>query len=90
MTAEELTALGYRRVSNKFGMIARIDRSDWLAFMLERQPNWKNSPTSMIADHYRRVISKDVLVVDQDIARRVPTSCHDPVGYIWIGDPPQT
>lgn len=82
MTAEELTSMGYRRVSNKYGMVARIDRPDWLRYMREQHPNWADAPVSMIADYYRRCVSVDVLTVPHEVALGVPTSCHDATGWI--------
>ena len=82
MTADELTRQGYRRVSNKFGMVARIDRPDWLEFMLEQSPHLIAS----LADQYRRVHSQDVLTVP-GVAPHVPTSSHDSVGFVSSEDP---
>lgn len=71
--ADKLRNAGYFVVSRKYGRIARIDRTpdEYLVFM-EREmlghdlhryeyfaPQWY--------DQYRRVYSKDVLTVDQDV-----------------------
>lgn len=82
MTADELARKGYRRVSNKFGMVARIDRSDWLEIMIEAHSNWKETEHSMIADYYRRCVTQDVLTVPLEVSRWVPSSTNDPVGYV--------
>jgi hypothetical protein len=81
-TAETLSRMGYRRISNKFGMVARIDRPDWLEVMRKKHPNWENAEVSMIADYYRRCVSKDVLTLPLEVSRWVPSSNHDPIGYV--------
>lgn len=89
--AERLTALGYRRTSNKHRMVSRIDRPDWLEVLArsmrrsvaefcdldtgEVSPSW--------CDHYRRVYSEDTMIVeDPEVFKLVPTSGHDSVGYV--------
>lgn len=75
----ELIEKGYRRVSNAYCRIARIDRDDWLDFMATKigcavadfyakdgsgvSDQWK--------DHYIRMYSKDVLVVHPEILYRI-------------------
>lgn len=81
----KLRRMGYRRISNKFGMVARIDRPDWLDVMLKAHPNWKSSEVSMIADYYRRCVTKDVLTVPLEVSRFIPSSNHDSTGYIDAG-----
>ncbi len=87
----ELAARGYRRISNKHGMLARIDRPDWvdvLAVKLRRAPAdfyvpGEALPAANWADFYRRMCSGDVVFVEPaGLARLVPTSDWDPVGYI--------
>jgi hypothetical protein len=75
---------GYRITSRKHGIISRIDREDWLEFLLEHYPNWRGKNgglnTSMItelqaADHYRRVFSKDTLEIGKEALRlKIPNS----------------
>jgi hypothetical protein len=75
-TTADLIASGYRAISNRYRMIARIDREDWREEMARRhvagfpgdqETNfqrgmcWVNSLGSHAADLYRRVYSKDVL-----------------------------
>ena len=75
--AEWYISRGYRRVSNKYRMVARIDREDWrefLAHALRRTVAelcliskeggaWTvgSDVTSMWRDHYRRCYSKDTI-----------------------------
>lgn len=81
----KLRRMGYRRISNKFGMVARIDRSDWLEVMRKKYPNWENMEVSSIADYYRRCVTKDVLTVPLEVSRYIPSSNHDSTGYIDEG-----
>ena len=78
MTAEELTAKGYRRVSNKHGIVARVDRADWWEALEKHfqrnMPIRNDAETGRWADYYRRVLSEDRLEVGPDIARHVPQS----------------
>jgi hypothetical protein len=86
MTAEELVARGYRRVSNKYGIVARVDREDWWEALekhfQQNMPIRNDAETGKWADYYRRGLSKDTLEVGPDIARFVPTSSWDSVGFI--------
>lgn len=93
LTAQELITRGYRRISNKYGTVARIDREDWLAVLakyLHRSVAELYIPqTDEVSPHwcgfYRRVLSKDQINVP-DVARAVPSSDHDPVGFIRIAE----
>lgn len=89
-----LIASGYRRVSNRYRLVARIDRPDWIDILardLLRSPAefyvpGAKEPAGMWADHYRRCFSRDTLTLDPDVFYQIPTSCHDPVGFV----PPST
>ncbi len=81
-TAAQLTAAGYRRVSRKFGGLARIDRLDWWPFLEEQGLRIDLLTRGDWADHYRRVYSKDCVEVPHAVSEKVPTSGHDPVGFI--------
>lgn len=77
-TAEDfkkLIAQGYRRVSNRFGIIARVDRPDWQEYQIS-----KGNPVN--ADWYRRCVSKDTITIGQSRARKIPPSAFDPIGYV--------
>lgn len=88
--ARVLAAQGYRRISNAHGMVARIDRPDWvdvLAKALHRAPAdfyvpGESEPAGNWRDHYRRCYSKDEQKLDRVVAKLVPTSGHDNVGYV--------
>lgn len=86
MTAEELTAKGYCRVSNKYGIVARVDRKDWWEHLEEHfqqnMPIRNDAETGRWADYYRRVLSEDKLEVVPDIARHVPQSNWNATGYV--------
>lgn len=86
-TPAEIDALidsGYRRVSRRHGLVARIDREDWVSFLagkghavgdrLLRPGYWE--------DFYRRNYSKDQVRLHPTTAERVPCSHGDPVGYM--------
>ena len=74
-TPKELMSRGYRRTSNAFGMVSRIDRADWKEYMVEN-----NFPVN--ADFYRRICSKDTLTIGKSKARRVKASGHDTTGFV--------
>lgn len=74
--AQRLIASGYCPVSNKFRMLSRLDRPDWLEHMAFKQTGgfpgdpaknqedglrWARGLGPGAADFYRRVHSKDVL-----------------------------
>ena len=83
MNASELIAKGYRRISIRHKMISRIDREDWRDYMAQKLHRPVESMTDDIwGDHYRRCFSKDVIVVDGDMIKQIPTSSQDRVGYI--------
>jgi hypothetical protein len=85
---ERLAASGYRAVSNKYRMIARLDRPDWLEHMarqytpwsFEEGMRWATGLGEGAADHYRRVYSKDVLenisIEDYNTVRRSGGASH--------------
>lgn len=93
LSAEELVARGYRCVSRAYGLVARVDRSDWLEvlakemmrapadFLVLSGPD-KGRPSGLWADYYRRCHSKDMHTVPEHVCRQVPTSCHDPIGFV--------
>lgn len=87
MTAKELIAQGYRRTSNAFGLVSRIDRPDWKEYMASLHPNgmdWvhalEQTPGSA-EDHYRRCYSKDTLELSRSVAKQIPPSGGSSVGY---------
>lgn len=90
LSTEELIARGYRRISNKHGMLARIDRSDWIEVLAK---HLKRSPAELYApgepnpepcwyDYYRRVLSRDKVTVPKWAAKNIPNSDRDTCGYI--------
>lgn len=91
-TVEELIARGYRKVSNKYGRLSRIDRPDWLhllAVHLGRAPAdfyvpGAEKPAGNWCDYYRRVLSKDKVDIDPQLARKAPSSDWDDIGYVEL------
>ena len=89
-TAQQLINAGYRRTSNSYRMVSRVDRPDWKEHMAKQHSPWSfedgmkwvNGLGSSASDHYRRVYSKDTLMVSPTVFSKIPTSIHDPVGYI--------
>lgn len=83
-------AMGYRRTSNAFGILSRVDREDWKEHMARLHSpwnhaegrEWANLPGLDAADFYRRVHSKDKVTVPKTVSRLVPTSGHDPIGFV--------
>jgi hypothetical protein len=83
MDADELIARGYARISNRYRMVARLDRPDWLEYIADQlnrtvkdlqKCNW-------VEDQYRRVYSKDKLELPSlAIYKRFPSS-NDTLGY---------
>lgn len=82
--AARLAAQGYRRVSRRWSTVARIDREDWGEFLADRMPDAMIRKNGAWADHYRRIYSKDKKTVLQQVALLVPSSDHDPVGYVAL------
>ena len=80
---EELIRLGYRCTSRKYGIISRIDRPDWVLFLIEKlnQPELISGDGSW-EDFYRRVYSRDKLELSPSRARKFPTSSWDPIGFV--------
>jgi hypothetical protein len=83
LSAEELVRRGYRRTSNAYCMVSRIDRGDWLEVMAKRlRCKADELDPKKWADFYRRVYSQDNLTVAPAVFRKIPTSNHDPVGFV--------
>ncbi len=93
---QELISQGYRRVSNRFCLISRIDRQDWKEYMASTHAPWDpegdgmawvnclgNQPGSA-EDWYRRCLSKDVITVSKGISSQIPSSGHDSIEYVKL------
>lgn len=86
---ERATALGYRRISKRNKIIARIDREDWLQHMaghlemslIELITDMNEKP-GYYEDYYRRNLSSDRHEVSLITSRTVPSSFEDPTGYV--------
>lgn len=96
LTVKEFVAAGYCRISNKFGLLARLDRADWLEHMAAKMYPFhpdtqrhyvqeKRANKHMLmraADFYRRVYSKDQITLDHYIARKhFPNSLDGPTEF---------
>ena len=95
LSAEELVARGYRRVSNAYGLVTRIDRADWMEVLARKLGKSiaqfyelsETEPPKISghwAAHYRSGFSKDTHTVNPETLRLIPTSAHDPVGYVEL------
>lgn len=89
--AEYLTIAGYRRTSNRYRIVARVDREDWKEHMAAEHSPWSEEQGlawveglgDSAADFYRRCISTDKLTIASEAEfRKIPGSNHDPIGYI--------
>lgn len=85
---KELIAAGYRRTSNKYGLISRIDRPDWrdviIATTHQTVETMRKATPGMWEDHYRRCHSKDQIELGAWRGKKIPTSNWDPVGFVEI------
>lgn len=91
LTAEQLVTRGYRRISNAYGRVARIDRPDWLELLAQRM---RRAPADFIVrdgsgrvssiwcSYYRSTMSKDVHTVDAERMAKIPTSGSSYCGYV--------
>lgn len=75
LKAYDLTKKGYRRTSNKYCIVARIDRDDWVEVLAKQRhcsvADFYSVDGSGIPDnhrdHYIRVFSQDQLTVSPSI-----------------------
>jgi hypothetical protein len=79
--AQELKEKGYRKTSNAYCIVSRIDREDWLEVLAKQMrcsvAHFYNADGSGISDHWRdhyvRCFSKDKHTVHPDILKFIPT-----------------
>jgi hypothetical protein len=77
--AHDLMKKGYRRISNAYCRISRIDREDWVDVMAKERhcsrADFYNVNGSGIGDHHRdfyiRTYSEDKLIVHPKIFRKI-------------------
>jgi hypothetical protein len=88
--ADRLSHAGYRAISNRHRIVARIDREDWVEWLSRRlrQPaaNFYTpgdpEPDGQWCDYYRRTESRDRIVdLPASIFELIPNSSHDPCGF---------
>lgn len=89
LIGERAAALGYRRISKRKNIIARIDREDWLQHMAEHFDmslleliTAMNEKPGFYEDYYRRNLSNDRHEVSLTTSRTVPSSFEDATGYV--------
>jgi len=74
---KRLAEMGYRRVSNRFRIVSRVDRPDW------KMDNGHGH--TLDADYYRRVVSQDCIEgVPGSAFVLVPNSTHDATEYVEV------
>lgn len=85
--AKILHAFGYAGVSNKYGVVARIDRPDWVESLVSAKP-WHLAPVLTrnqaysLADSYLRSLSKDKLEgIGGEVYKELRRLNADPVTY---------
>lgn len=81
---ELLISQGYRRISNKHGIISRIDREDWVEYLLKKTNNdekWIKAVGETLEDFYRRVYSKDKITIGNQ-AKKIPSSDFCTIGFL--------
>lgn len=79
--AQNLIDLGYRKTSNAYCLVTRIDRDDWMDVMARQlrcsRADFYNLDGSGISDHWRdhyvRCYSNDSHTVHPAILKRIPT-----------------
>lgn len=77
--ANELMEMGYRRTSNAYCSVARIDRDDWLDLLATKMrccvADFYNKDGSGVGghwkDHYVRMYSNDKQTVSPSIIRKI-------------------
>lgn len=77
-TVEELIAMGYCRVSGKYGLVSRIDRPDWNKALLNQRIECH------CADFYRRVFSRDIVTVNKSDVSKFPSSSESEITYVEV------
>jgi len=93
LSVRDLIEMGYRRTSNRHGLISRIDREDWREEMARKHSPWSfeegmnwvkalSFTPGGAEDHYRRCYSRDCITVTPEKAMKIPNSNWDPVGFV--------
>ena len=91
LNLEQLKKSGYRVVSRRHCQASRIDRPDWREYMAKKHSlwdpkgqgmDWANSPG--MGDQYRRVYSKDVIILTPSMLKLLPGSGAGPDTYFEL------
>lgn len=85
-----LAEQGYRVISRKHGILARVDRADWKEHMAKKHMpydpelgmRWVECMGRMAPDFYRRVYSPDRVYVTKAHTARIPNSSCDPAAHV--------
>ena len=81
---QQLLRQGYRRTSCKYGIVARVDREDWMTLMshvLRGPLSEIMGNQQMWEDHYRRCFSRDKLELGAALGAKFPSSADSLTGY---------
>lgn len=73
---------GYRRISRRRGIVARIDREDWHQVLSAKYPRCRFQHDAMAEDFYRRVLSQDKVQTRRYVTEMVPPSGNSLTGYV--------
>ena len=86
ITAKQAKAAGYCITSRRAPTWAtRIDRKDWREHMAAQHPGgmeWVKCLGKDAADHYRRMYSKDTIVVHSGWVKLLPNSGQGPAEFL--------
>lgn len=98
--ANQLINWGYRKISGRHSLIARIDRPDWYRYMAQKHAPWDPNGEGMhwvfsmgsasAENQYRRCYSLDQLTVPYEVAQRIPSSNDGSTGYCRKKDEPNS
>lgn len=85
LSAEQLTAAGYRCTSRNHGRASRIDRPDWQRVIARHMGRTleevRQARSGDLEDYYRRVLSRDTVTLrPEDVT--FPSSSFDSAGYV--------
>ena len=92
MTEQTLAQQGYRYISRRHKIAARVDRPDWKENMAERHCPWDPQGEGMrwvaglggdAADYYRRVFSND-RITTRTLHKSIANSSGDRTGYVEV------
>ncbi len=86
ITAYDYAARGYRVISRRYRIVARIDRPDWIDVLRDqlKNPRLKENDQGMCwEDHFRRCCSEDKIILPRDVSiEEIPNSGWNYCGFV--------